>query len=63
MKHYLVDEQYPQRSADIISDADVQTAVIMAITSLGIQMYSLNCTLPPANGKEIKIVALIPVRI
>jgi len=45
VKHYFVDKQYPQRSADIISDADVQTAVIMAITPLGIQMYILNCTL------------------
>lgn len=31
-----------QRSTDIISDTDAQTAIVMAITSLGIQMPILN---------------------
>lgn len=45
MKHYFVDKQCPQRSADIVSDTDAQTAVIMAVRSLEIQMHILNYTL------------------
>lgn len=37
--------QYAQRSADIVSGTDVQTAVIMVKTSLGIQMHILSYTL------------------
>lgn len=45
VKHYLVDKQCPQSFGDIISDTDAQTAVIMAIIYLGIQMLILSYTL------------------